>query len=982
MRKKYLIGIGLVMLIGSGVTYFLSTEKKLNWPQKRMVILNDEEEELETENSYLRARHEWLISRDLRTGTIPDGIHARELEWLKSQPVNSSNIFQSAVANSYEAVGPTQNGGRTRTIVHDRRYNGTTNKVVLAGGISGGIFRSEDGGKTWKFVHPVNEVRSVSTLAQDPSKPDTWYAGTGEAIGVSAAYPNAFVYGNGILKSTDNGKTWTTLTITADNVIQNFGFFDIIHKIIVHPKNSDVYAAIHRKIMRSKDGGTTWETVLSCNVNLLATGACASTSSAGVGDLAVKADGSKIFAAITGRNNVRHLVGIWESATGDSASFVRIAGGEKDATDSVAGWRGYNNSTNSSGDYSAGWGRIVLALSPSNQNIMYTMIENGESASASKSEADLFKVDMSTKPYKWTGNLDTNLVAKRSNNASSSNKYMELQGAYNMLLAVHPTNPNLVLAGGVNLFRSTDGFQTKENVTFVGGISSDDTYTDDDGASHADNHSFSFDPTNPNRVLIASDGGIGLVDDMTVAKPVWSLSASQYQTLQYYHVGIDPTNGSKTFVGGAQDNSTTLRDRTNILGAALPDSNDHYILLGGDGCQVGMTKKNASNQQYLFCAAQLGQFYRMRLFDFNNSNSIYTKIKPANTGEGLFVTYFHLDPDNTDYLYYATDDSIYRTNSSTTVAADNWTLMSGVAPSVSGDIYALETTRGPYSTNSHLFIGTSAGKIYRLKDPQGPESTAPIDISPNGMSACVNGVCPLIRDIAVNPRNQDTAIAVVSNYGANSIFWTGNATAPSPTWEMIEGNLDIPSVRACEIIVKTTGVEYYVGTSIGLFSTNKVSGSATVWSREVGTSGKPSEMLNTAVVNSIASRWSDNTMVVGTHGNGMFTASLGSPISASSLNNNNPTTAVFNPIRNSATFINNVYPTITNNTINYKTGNMLGVKRISVQVANLSGAIVMKRETGYENGSMNLGNLPAGTYVITITSADRKYQTVRKIIKQ
>jgi len=199
---------------------------------------------------------------------------------------------------------------------------------------------------------------------------------------------------------------------------------------------------------------------------------------------------------------------------------------------------------------------------------------------------------------------------------------------------------------------------------------------------------------------------------------------------------------------------------------------------------------------------------------------------------------------------------------------------------------------------------------------------------------------------------------------------------------MIEGNLDIPSVRACEIIVKTTGVEYYVGTSIGLFSTNKVSGSATVWSREVGTSGKPSEMLNTAVVNSIASRWSDNTMVVGTHGNGMFTASLGSPISASSLNNNNPTTAVFNPIRNSATFINNVYPTITNNTINYKTGNMLGVKRISVQVANLSGAIVMKRETGYENGSMNLGNLPAGTYVITITSADRKYQTVRKIIKQ
>ena len=980
MRKKVLLGIGLTLLIGTGIAYFLSSEETFDWPQKRMVILNDEDEELEAENSFMRARHEWLISRDIKTGTIPEGIHARELEWLKSQPVNNSGIFQSAVANNYDAVGPTQNGGRTRTVVHDIRY--ATNKVVLAGGISGGIFRSEDGGNTWKFVHPVNDVRSVSTLAQDPSKPDTWYAGTGEAIGASAAYPNAFVYGNGILKSTDNGKTWSTLTVTADNVIQNFGFFDIIHKIIVHPKNSDVYAAIHRRIMRSKDGGSTWETVLSCNVNLLSTGACASTSGAGVGDLAVKSDGSRIFAAITGRNNVRHLVGIWESSTGDSASFVRIAGGEKDAADSVAGWRAYDNSTSSSGDYSAGWGRIVIALSPSNQNIMYTMIENSESASSSKSEADLFKVDMSTKPYKWTGNLGSNLVAKRSNNASASDKYMELQGGYNMLLAVHPKNSNLVLAGGVNLFRSTDGFQTKDSVTFVGGISSDDTYTDDDGASHADQHSFSFDPTNANRVLIGSDGGIGLISDITLAKPAWSLSASQYQTLQYYHVGIDPTNGSKTFYGGSQDNSTTLRDRSNLIGSNLPDSNDHYILLGGDGCQVGLTKKNAQNQQYLFCAAQLGQFYRMRLFNLNTSSGIYTKIKPNNTGEGIFVTYFHLDPDNTDYLYYAVDDTIFRTNSSATVSSDNWTLMTGVAPSVSGDIYSLETTRGPYSTNSHLFIGTSAGKIYRLKDPQGSETAAPVDISPNSMSACANGVCPLVRDIAVNPRNQDTAIAVVSNYGANSIFWTGNATAPSPTWELIEGNLDIPSVRACEIIVKTTGVEYYVGTSIGLFSTTKINGSSTVWSREVGASGKPSEMLNTAVVNSIASRWSDNTMVVGTHGNGMFTATIGNPIPASSLNNNNPTTAVFNPIRNDAFFINNVYPTITNQTVNYKVGNIFGVKKIMIQVTNLSGAVVMKKETGYENGFLNLGNLPSGTYVLTITSADRKYQTAKKIIKQ
>jgi hypothetical protein len=122
-------------------------------------------------------------------------------------------------------------------------------------------------------------------------------------------------------------------------------------------------------------------------------------------------------------------------------------------------------------------------------------------------------------------------------------------------------------------------------------------------------------------------------------------------------------------------------------------------------------------------------------------------------------------------------------------------------------------------------------------------------------------------------------------------------------------------------------------------------------------------------------------MVVGTHGNGMFTANLGSPISASSIVNN-PTTAVFNPIRNNVTFINNIYPTVTDNTINYKVGNLMGVKKIALQVTNISGGVVMRKETGYENGILNLGNLPAGTYVLTITSSDRKYQSVRKIIKR
>ncbi|MFM1969723.1 MAG: hypothetical protein RL152_1100, partial [Bacteroidota bacterium] len=468
--------------------------------------------------------------------------------------------------------------------------------------------------------------------------------------------------------------------------------------------------------------------------------------------------------------------------------------------------------------------------------------------------------------------------------------------------------------------------------------------------------------------------GLGQIDNITTPNVVWNFFNaqtnltynSQYQTLQYYHVGIDPTPGSRNFFGGAQDNSTTLRDRSGIFGDPLVDTSDHYIILGGDGGQVGMTKKNSAGKQVLFCAAQNGQFYRSNLPPLAATD--YSLIKPEFTGSGLFITYFHLDNDNTDLLYYATEDSLFRTNSSTTVTPATWTLMDSVHPKVFGDIYSLETTRGPYSTLNHLFIGTGAGKVYKIRDPQSPTSTV-VDISPPGMAAGA-----VVRDIAVNPRNQDTLMLVVSNYNVQSIFWTGNATAAEPTWQLIEGNIATPSVRACEIIAKTTGIEYYVGTSIGLFSTKLINGPNTVWYREVAPAGTQASMLNGALVSSLASRWADNTLLIGTHGNGMFaTGPLGNPVTV--------VTSVFNPIRNNTNFIKNVYPTVTRDVVKYDVGNMYSIKKMQLQVTSSSGGVLMKKDLPYQSGTTNLGHLPAGTYILTITSSDNKYQSTKKIIK-
>ncbi len=987
MSKKTGFAVGMIFLLSIAGIYLLQSAQQKETISKNLTILNGEEddnpenEELEQKNSIERARYEWLLTRDPQTGKIPDGIRAKELAWLKTMPIRKNGLFNpveipksafgstsndiqflmsdnpygnAQTGNTFLAAGPTQNGGRTRAVAFDLRYNNTTNKVILAGGVNGGIFRTTDGGVSWKFVHPPFEVRGVSSFAQDPTQPDTWYAGTGEPIGASAGYPSAFVFGNGILKSIDNGLTWSILSSTSVTDPTSFSSpWCFIHKIAVHPITGDVYAAIHRKVVRSSDGGATWTSVFEST--------SATSGIGGIADVLITKNGSKIFIAMSGRIEDRAYAGIFTSATGGNGTFTRIAGGIKDAPDSVAGWRSYNNKINTAGDYSGGWGRLVIAIAPSNENILYTMVENTDNA-ANKPEADLFKCDMSTTPFTWQ-KLTDNLVAKRD---GKSLKYMEMQGGYNMLLAIHPTNPNIVLAGGVNLFRSKDGFATKDSVLFAGGVSSS-TYTDSSSISHADNHSFSFDPSNPNRVLIGSDGGIAFVEDITAVSPKWKNANSQYQTIQYYHIGIDPTPGSRVFYGGAQDNSTTFRDNPESpIIDKLSDSNDHFILLGGDGCQVGMTKKNTAGQQFLFCSAQEGQFYRMKLFDF--ANNLYTPIKPSNAGPGEFITFYHLDPDNTDYLYYASNDSLFRTNDATKVTPANWTLMKGIAPSLNGNIFSMATTAGSYTSNSCLFMGTSAGKIYRLKDPQNiSASTGPTNITPLGITSGV------VNDIAINPRNQDTVIAVVSNYNVNSIFWTGNATSDRPTWQVIEGNLTLPSVRSCKIVAKSTGIEYYVGTSAGLFSTSVINGTNTVWSREIGVAGEPSEMINTAIVNTLAYRWKDNTLVAGTHGNGMFVAYLGDPVPV--------VTAVTNPIRNDLNFIKKAYPTIAHDELQFQVGNMYTIKKLSIQLTAMNGSVVYRKEAGYENGRIPVNNLAAGNYILTVTSLDRKYQFTRSIIK-
>ena len=928
---------------------------------------------------YIKARwqYEYDLLKDPRTGKIPYDIRNKELALARSIPVKrvtGSGILGVENLNNYIAAGPTNIGGRTRALAYDRRYNGTSNQVIITGCVSGGILRSSDGGNTWTRVSPENDIHNLVSLVQDPrpGSENIWYAGGGESFGSSADAPGAAYLSNGVWKSVNNGVTWTKTTATVTDIdgnvltagaLEAFDHpFDIIHRIAINPVNGDVYVAGHRRLIKSTDGGSSWTVVFA--------GTSPATVDNGQLDVAITPSG-KFYVAVNGGFVDREKRGIWTST--NSTTWTRLAGGPPGSADSIPNWR--------ANDPAQIPRRILLAIPPSNETIVYTIYENGLSQdddSNPKPEIDMFKYDA-------TGNTWTNLSANMPDFTGQMDNVdpLDTQDGYNMVLVVKPDDPNVVFVGGTNLFRSTNGFTSTTATTWIGGYQEDfpaglKIYP----ASHPDMHNLAFMPNNGGsnpgflKAICANDGGIQSTNNVMATggiSPVSWAMLPNYQTLQYYHVAIDPTPGENNFIGGAQDNGTQLR----VIDA---NPNEQIRLLGGDGGAAGIATLTGSAFT-LYGSVQLGEIYR-------DKTNVFTKIKPdgltpfpgLSEAFGEFVTLFKLDFDNTEDLYYVNFNRLFRTKNASTVTGSTWEELTGVRSTVnpgnpsSGTnigIRSLELTRGPYNPSHVLYIGTSNGKLYRLNDPRNAAAgTAAVNITPSGIPTSSS-----IADIAVNPNNDDEVLIVISNYGATSIFHTTNAKSASPTWKNAEGNLDLPSIRSCMIVVKKDGsnnpvTEYYVGTSVGLYSTLSMSGTV-AWVREGG------NVLNYAVITSLDYRPQDNTLLVGTHGNGMYYATTGTPDFRPSQG-----TGIDDPIRNDKNFIKLAAPTFVKNRIEYQIGNMFTVKKIWIKVTNLKGQVVYNKQTAYQSGQVNVSNLSKGAYILTITSEDYKQQHVTKFVKE
>ena len=770
-------------------------------------------------NPEARAAWEFERTKDPSTGEIPVGIRQNELAFAQRTSSLSAPLSSQTI-NIWEQVGPDTLGGRTRALAVDA----TDENTLIAGAVSGGIWKSIDGGQTWAQTLSPSQLLSITAVAQDTrtGNTDTWYAGTGEATGNSASGSGAFYHGDGIYKSTDGGDSWTLLASTSTDRPESFDQdMDFIWRIVTDASNlaeDEVYAAAYSGIYRSVDGGTSWTEVLD-NSNSLYT------------DVVISSTGV-LYAALSHPGTD---AGIWRSE--DGVSWTNITPG---------GWSTASN-------------RTTLALAPSNEDVLYTI---SETSGAGTHDHSLWKYTHSTTTWE-------DRSANIPGFGSFGNGVFTSQGGYDLLISVKPDDENTVFLGGTSLYRSTDGFSST-NTDWVAGYSDASGGSDNwSGTHHADQHIVTYSPTDPDVMYTGSDGGVHRTDDNTAADVAWTSLNRGYLSGQFYSVGVDHTSETNmALMGGTQDNGTWYVDDpiTSTLGEEI---------WGGDGAFVSLLNEGTLR----YASFQNGQIYRL---EYNASNQLTSWALATTSLESsyLFIHPYVLDPNDSEIMYLPGSQTILRNTSLSSIPdfqnathTIGWSELANTAITGGGVISAIMASES--NPDHRVYYGTSAGEVYRLDDADTGDPTA-VNVTSGSFPSggYVNG-------IAIHPDNADRVAVVFSNYSVLSIFYSDDAGA---TWTDVSGSLEEnvdgsgsgPSVRWIKMgALSTNETQYFVGTSTGLYSTTTLDGTSTVWTQE------GSSTIGNVVVDMIDIRDSDGYIAVGTHGNGFYKSMLDRPIATS-----------------------------------------------------------------------------------------------------
>ncbi len=791
----------------------------------------------------------------------------------------------------WDERGPDNQGGRTRAFLIDK----DNHNRMYAAGVAGGIWYSNNAGQSWFVVDDFMDNIIISSITQAAN--GVIYVGTGEDFAPLTGCENGSTgfEGYGMYKSTDGGQTFQHMESTWGNTaLQNTWIF--VQEVAAHPTNANrIYAATKRGLQVSDDGGDTWFNPVK--------NAGGSPNTATAQDVVVASDGTVL--AVVGNR-------VYVSPNGNEDTFELKSG--------IA-----------EGLISTSSGRIEVAISPSDPNYMY--------ASSATSSGALAGIYQSTdKGQTWE------LIGP---GGSSFFQPYGTQGTYNNAIRVDATNPDKILLGGINVWKWATG-QTWTELTqwFFSPLS--ENYV------HADVHAFVYHPTQPNRVYVTNDGGVGYSTD---GGETWSVLNRNYVTTQFYTIACAAVD---VVMGGTQDNGTLV--------VGLPGNTEMSSIevSGGDGAGCAFSNIEPS---VLFTSSQNGSlqrspnegssfdyFYGENIADLENGLNFNTGISAPFINPIAYWEGFNNDGSPADtcmaVAFAGGNGGIFITREALRFdRVPEWYRVMG---SISGFPNVIKFS----DDGDVVLLGTTGGKLYRVTNLLQARDSITGNFNSSGAlveSAQIASYSQCITGIDIHPTDHNKVLITLGSYGNTSyVRYSTNAMAADPNdvnFNSKQGSAPRFPFYSC-IIDVTNPNRVFVGTEGGVYMAENINAGSPQW---VPVFGPDNGLANVPVYDMVQQRLpysiasNHGVIYAGTHGRGIW--STGSLVLGQEEKEK----------QKASTLNASLYPNPVSGNIASLNFTLEQANTVTIDIYSLSGALVKR---------IDVGNKAAGNHSININTAD------------
>ncbi len=592
---------------------------------------------------------------------------------------------------------------------------------------SGGVWKTQNAGITWESIFDGQGSYSIGCLTIDPNNPHIIWVGTGENVG-----GRHVGYGDGIYKSEDGGKSWKKMGLEKS---------EHISKIIVHPENPDVLWVAaqgplwapggERGVFKTTDGGATWEKQLG------------DEEYTGATDLLIDPRNPDVLYAATWQHH--RTVAAYMGGGPKTAIYRTDDGG--------ANWQKLEK-----GLPAGNMGKIGMALSPQNPDVVYAAIElDRRSGGVYRSE---------DRGASWKKMSDA------VSGGTGPHYYQELYAS--------PFAFDRIYLADVRMQVSDDGGKTFRRMK--------------EAHKHSDNHAMAFREDDPDYLLIGTDGG--LYESFDLAEN-WRF-IDNLPVTQFYKVAVDDKEPFYQVYGGTQDNNTQGGPSRTDNATGIRNS-DWEVILFADGHQPAT---EPGNPDIVYAEWQEGNLVRV---DRRTGEIVHIQPQPE---KGEPAERYNWDapvlvsPHNPTTLYFASQ-RVWKSEN----RGDSWTAISGdltrneerITLSIMGkqrswdspwDFFAMSN----YNTITSLaesplkdglvYAGTDDGLIQVTED--GGENWRKIQVG------SIPGVPEMafVNDIKADLFDESTVYAALDNhkYGDFNPYLV-KSTDKGKTWESIASNL-------------------------------------------------------------------------------------------------------------------------------------------------------------------------------------------------